>query len=116
MVTRSSIPDAEYVVGVPPDALSHPFRLDPTGEVATVPDGSIDHAVELVAVTLLTEHGERPLVPEFGCSDPVFTGVDVAELNVQLATYGPEGVSVTADTTYPNATTADVALTVTLEE
>lgn len=74
--------------------LSLPFRLDPQGHVVTVTQGSDGHATELVAMLTLTRKGERPLVPDFGITDPAFVGLDSAELSVAVATFGPEGVRV----------------------
>lgn len=38
---------------------------------------------------VLTRKGERPLVPDFGITDPVFQALDEAELRVGLRTFGP---------------------------
>jgi hypothetical protein len=75
--------------------LSHPFRLAPTGEVATVEDGSTAANAEAIAVLLMTRRGERPMAPDFGITDPTFAELDVAELDAGLALWGPDGVSVT---------------------
>jgi hypothetical protein len=91
--------------------LSHPFRLGPTRAAATVAEGTDQALAEAIAVLALTRKGERPLVPEFGLSDPAFDDFDVAELNAQLATYGPDVtiVDVTVDVT--DDTTATAVLT-----
>lgn len=95
--------------------LSHPFRFTPAGDVAVVADGTEEAHAEAVAITVLTRKGERPLVPDFGVSDPTFDEVDLAELNVALADYGPPGVRVAAaEVTYPDDRTATVVIT--LEE
>lgn len=92
------------------DVLSYPFRLAPGGGVATVPDGSSEAHAEAIAVLALTRRGERVLVPGFGITDPVFTGVDVAELNAALATFGPVGVRVTEVDAQPTSETTSRAL------
>lgn len=93
------------------DVISHPFRLAPTGAVATVLDGSTAANTEALAVLALTRKGERVLVPGFGIPDPVFDDVDVAEINAGVAMFGPEGVSVTGITiTHPDARTASVRI------
>lgn len=93
------------------DVLSHPFRLSPTGEVATVLDGSEQANAEALAVLVSTRIGERVLVPGFGITDPVFGGLDPAEVNAGLATYGPPDVTVTAIAVdYPNDTAAAIRI------
>lgn len=93
------------------DVLSHPFRLDSTGAVATVTEGSDEANAEAIAVLLLTRKGERDLVPGFGIADPTYAELDVAELNVALDDYGPP-VTVTATAVeYPTDTTERVELT-----
>lgn len=72
------------------NALSHPFRLGLDGAAATVVVGSDEANLEAVAIHALTRKGERPLVPTFGTTDPVFADVDVAELNASLDTFGPD--------------------------
>lgn len=93
------------------DVLSHPFRLAPDGTAATVVDGSTQANTEALAVLTLTRKGERVFVPGFGTTDPAFGGLDVAELNSTLATYGPDTITVTDVTvTYPNDTTAAIVI------
>lgn len=93
------------------DVISHPFRLAPTGEVATVLDGTEQANAEAIAVLVSTRIGERVLVPGFGISDPVFAEVDEAEVNAGLATYGPPDVNVTAITIdYPTDTAAAIRI------
>lgn len=91
--------------------LSHPFRLDSTGAVAVVEEGSDQANAEAIAVLALTRKGERDLVPTFGIADPVYGELDVAELNVALDDFGPP-ITVTATAVeYPTDTTERVELT-----
>jgi hypothetical protein len=70
--------------------LSHPFRLAGNGTIATIDQDTEQADAEQIAVLALTRIGERPLVPAFGISDPVFAGgIEVSELAAGLATYGP---------------------------
>jgi hypothetical protein len=69
--------------------LSHPFRLAPNGSIAVVDADSDQGRAEQLAVLCLTRIGERDLVPGFGITDPVFTGIDPAEIVAGLAAYGP---------------------------
>lgn len=71
------------------DLLSHPFRLEANGAVATVEDGTEEAYAEGLAVLLLTRKGERDLVPDFGVTDPVHDELSLAEVNVGLADFGP---------------------------
>lgn len=68
--------------------LAHPFRLA-GAEVAKVEDGSDEGLGQLVAVLVTTRRGERPMVPAFGVSDPVFDSYSVAEVNAALSMFGP---------------------------
>lgn len=92
------------------DLLSHPFRLEANGAVATVEDGTDEAYAEGIAVLAMTRKGERDLVPGFGVTDPAYTGLDLAELNVGLLDYGPPVTVVDADVTYPTATIERVEL------
>ena len=73
-------------------ALSFPFRLTPTGSVATVERGSNDEIEEAIAVLTLTVVGERPMRPSFGVPDPAFAGLYVGDIQVGLNEHGPKGV------------------------
>ncbi|KWW97392.1 hypothetical protein LI90_4364 (plasmid) [Carbonactinospora thermoautotrophica] len=75
--------------------LSHPFRITPTGEAATVEDGTPEAHAEAIAVLVMTRRGERPMAPGFGTSDPAFGRLDPAEVEAGLALWGPDGVTVT---------------------
>lgn len=72
------------------DVFSHPFRIGSGGAIATVRDGSDQALAEGIAIIVLTRPGERPLVPDFGLSDPAFDELRQAELIAQLDLYGPE--------------------------
>lgn len=71
--------------------MAHPFRLAGT-HVATVDEGSEQAVAQAIAVLTATRRGERPLVPAFGVTDPVFDRIDLAEINAGLALYGPDDV------------------------
>lgn len=92
------------------DLLSFPPRLRPDGTFATVEDGSDDANREAIALLCLTRKGERPLVPDYGITDPVASELDVAELNAALETFGPPLLVTDADVTYPDDRTALVVL------
>lgn len=70
--------------------LSHPFRLDGNGSIASVEAESDEGEAEQIAVLALTLLGERPLVPGFGIPDPAFASAyPSGALVAGLATYGP---------------------------
>lgn len=93
------------------DVISHPFRLSPTGEVATVLEGSERANAEAIVALVSTRVGERVLVPGFGVTDPVFADLDLAEVNAGLSTYGPEDVTVNAiEVDHPADTRATIAI------
>src|SRR5688572_29045871 len=73
-----------------PDVFAYPFRVLPSGQVATVPEGSIESKGEAIAVLLDTPVGSRPAAPAFGVRDPAFVGVNAAELTFALAMFGPD--------------------------
>lgn len=98
------------------DLISHPFRLEANGAVATVEDGTEEAAAEGIAVLVLTRRGERDLVPGFGMIDPTFDELSVAELNVGLAEYGPDVIVTDVAITYPTDRTERVELAFNLEE
>ena len=88
------------------DLLSHPFRLEPSGDVATVEDDTDEAYAEGIAVLALTRRGERVLVPGFGITDPLFDRVALADLNIGLTDYGPP-VRITDVTTVPVSDVAE---------
>jgi hypothetical protein len=70
--------------------LSYPFRLNASGQAATVEQDSEDQYAELLAALVLTRPGERDLVPGFGIPDPTFVGIDVGALEGAAAVFGPD--------------------------
>ena len=86
--------------------ISHPFRLLPGGDVATVLEGTDEADAEQLAILVLTRKGERQLVPRFGVRDPAFSGLDLAEINAGLAQFGPPVSATSLDVTYPSPETA----------
>lgn len=93
------------------DLLAYPFRLRPDGSAATVTDGTDDAYRQEIALLCLTRKGERPLVPDYGTTDPVADLLDVAELNAALATFGPAVTIDDVAVEYPDDVTARALLT-----
>jgi hypothetical protein len=90
-------------------ALSFPFRLTPTGAVATVERGSDAEIEEAIAVLVLTTIGERPMRPTFGVPDPGFAGLYVGDVQVGLDAHGPQGVIVQSVVSVPKNNSQAVA-------
>lgn len=63
-----------------------PFRLTPSGTVATAPYGSDAEVNDALFAALHTHMGERPLSPQFGISDPAGLGIDEVVIESDLAT------------------------------
>lgn len=81
--------------------LSHPFRVTPDGSVAVVEEGSTRANAEAIAILAGTLRGERPIVPEFGVTDPAMVAIDPREVSIGLATFGPPGVTLTRSESEP---------------
>lgn len=92
------------------ELLSHPFRLEANGAVATVEDDTEEAYAEGIAVLALTRKGERDLVPDFGLTDPAFDELSLAELNVGLADFGPPVEVTDVTIAYPSDTTERVVI------
>ena len=67
--------------------LSHPFRLMPNGQMATLDDMSDTHLAERLALIVAIQPGERPAIPIFGMSDPAFDDLPMAALQSQVAIF-----------------------------
>lgn len=70
--------------------MSFPFRLDATGAIATVEQGSDTEIDEQIALAMLTRPGERVQAPTFGVADPAFVGFQMGALQRHLNDFGPE--------------------------
>lgn len=70
--------------------MSFPFRLAPTGAVASVEQNSDAWVEECIAIAMLTRPGERDQVPAFGVADPAFSVFQVSSLQRHLIDFGPE--------------------------
>jgi hypothetical protein len=82
-------------------SISFPFRLTPTGSVATVVRGSDAEIDEAIAELVLTTIGERPMRPSYGVPDPAFAGLFVGDVQVGLDEHGPQGITVVGIETAP---------------
>lgn len=80
--------------------ISFPFRLGPTGAVATVEQGSDTEIEEAIAVAMLTKPGERIQVPAFGVADPAFEGFVLGALQRHLIDFGPDVTVTQVDAKY----------------
>lgn len=73
-----------------PRVISFPFRLDPTGSIATVEQDSDAEIDEQIAVAMSTRPGERIQVPGFGTADPAFVGFEGGALQRHCDDFGPD--------------------------
>lgn len=89
--------------------LSFPFRIDPQGNAATTGYGTEQEVDEAIAVTVLTNMGERLMYPTFGVPDPAFAGLAPGDVQVCLDAYGPSGVQVSSVDQEPLNETQSVA-------
>jgi hypothetical protein len=69
--------------------LAFPFRLGPTGAVATVEQGSDAEIDQQLAVAVLTAPGERDQCPTFGVADGAFSGFPLGSLQRHVLDFGP---------------------------
>lgn len=69
--------------------IAYPFRLDPSGSLATALEGSDEQLAQELAVAVLTRPEERVLAPDFGVADPVFRGFDEDALRLHIDLFGP---------------------------
>lgn len=90
---------------------SFPFRLAPSGQVATVTQGSDQANSEQLAVLISTVQGERPMVPGFGLPDPAFTGIKAGVIAAQVAMWGPAVTVDEVKTTAVDGSETDVTVT-----
>lgn len=72
-----------------PRLMSFPFRLDPTGNIASVDQDSDDEIEEQLAIAALTRPGERITVPTFGVMDAAFNHFQVPALVRHCIDFGP---------------------------
>lgn len=70
--------------------ISFPFRLDPTGSVATVEQDGDAEIGEQIALAMLVHPGERIQAPTFGVRDAAFVGFELGALQRHLNDFGPQ--------------------------
>lgn len=91
------------------DLIAFPFRLDPSGAVATVHRQFSEEAeAQLIAVLVATIRGERDMTPAFGVTDPAFGTIDRAEVEAGLELFGPDVQIDAVETRFVDATTQEV--------
>tara|TARA_B100001094_G_C18190622_1_gene806927 strand:+ start:2262 stop:2567 length:306 start_codon:yes stop_codon:yes gene_type:complete len=77
--------------------LSYPFRMDQKNSRASVVySGTSTYKAQQINALVKTEKDERPLMPDFGLTDPVFNKFEVAEfMNTLNRFYDNTSVQVT---------------------
>lgn len=84
-----------------PRLIAFPFRLDPTGSVATVEQDDDAEVDQQIALAMLVRPGERFQVPTFGVSDPAFAEFELGALQRHCDDFGPDVDIVTVSTSRP---------------
>lgn len=69
--------------------IAFPFRLGPTGSLATVEQNSDADVDQQLAIAVLTAPGERDQAPTFGVADPAFSGFPLGALQRHVTDFGP---------------------------
>ncbi len=69
---------------------AHPFRLDGSGSVATVEQGSALQAGQIAEAVVSTVVGERRLAPDFGVPDPAGTGMSAEGIVAAMGICAPD--------------------------
>jgi hypothetical protein len=75
-----------------PRMISFPFRMDPTGSIASVDQDSDAEIEEQLALAMLTRPRERITVPTFGVADPAFARFQLGALQRHCLDFGPNVV------------------------
>lgn len=70
---------------MPHNILQFPFHITPAGNAAVIPQGGEEEAGQTITVIVSTVLGERPMAPNFGIPDPMFVGLDTADVATVLA-------------------------------
>ena len=92
--------------------IAHPFRLDSSGAVVTIPDETERYAAQLAGVVAATTVGERPLAPTYGMLDPTATPLSLSVIAATINNCEPD-VTVTYSSSSLAGTSAQVRLGVT---
>ena len=74
--------------------ITHPFRLQLDGSVATAPPGSDELVETQIAALVGTQIGERPMAWTFGIPDAAFGALSAEDIRAGLALHGPDGISI----------------------
>lgn len=89
---------------------SDPFRITPSGAVATIDDSSDPGIAQLIAAIVKTHAGERLMFPDFGLPDPVFSKIEPTLLAAVIGAYGPNVRLTKLESSFPSGTQQDVLI------
>tara|TARA_B100000287_G_C20338905_1_gene664975 strand:+ start:405 stop:710 length:306 start_codon:yes stop_codon:yes gene_type:complete len=78
--------------------LSYPFRIDPFNSRAGVVSTDTDtYKAEQVTAFCRTEKNERPIMPDYGITDPLFNRFDTGEFSEGFTNfYSSEDIKISA--------------------
>lgn len=72
------------------DLIAFPFRFKPDGSVAKVAQASDDHSAQRIYGFVKTTCGELPLALGYGLTDPVFSNIELGEVEAGITLYHPD--------------------------
>ena len=93
------------------ELFSFPFRMTPAGAASKVTADSDQARGERIAMLVLTRKGERPLVPDMGITDPLFSGFEPSEVSAELARWAPDTALANIDVDVVSPDSLEVLIT-----
>lgn len=84
------------------NVLTFPFAVDNNGVVLTVDSESDECYAQELALLVLTNTGERELVPDYGTNDPAFASFDEVDFLSQVELFGPPVIIKSINTRFTN--------------
>lgn len=72
------------------DLIAFPFRFRPDGSVAKIAQESDDHTAQRIYGFVKTICGELPLALGYGLTDPVFSNIELGEVEAGITLYHPD--------------------------
>jgi len=99
------------LTGVTMRVLAHPFHLAADRAIAVVDQGSDGNLDQLIQTVVGTVVGEREMCQAYGIPDPVWHGIEAADIQASLSLFGPDVVVIQrVDTTWQGETEAKVTV------
>ena len=80
------------------DVIAFPFTFKADGSAAKVVQGSDPHSAQRIYGFVKTTSGELPLALGYGLTDPVFSDIELGEIQAGINLYHPDIVLETSST------------------